>query len=255
MTRYKRKATIVTGASRGIGRAIALRVARDTAVVCVGTDEAKLAEVVAAIRKTGGRADFVVGDVADPATADSAVACVKKNRWALANLVCNAGIGKGGAAHTFDKNVWKRMFDVNVNGAFWFIQACLPEMIERKAGSICLINSVLGLKGYKYDTAYAASKHAQIGMAKSLAMEYAKHGITVVPICPSFVDTDMTAKTIAGLSRHRNISTEQAREIVVNANPQRRIIPPEEVAELVAFVLANRVPSLNGNPLVMSGGE
>jgi NAD(P)-dependent dehydrogenase (short-subunit alcohol dehydrogenase family) len=147
------------------------------------------------------------------------------------------------------------MFDVNVHGAFWFIQACLPEMIERQSGSICLINSVLGLKGYKYDSAYAASKHAQIGMARSLAMEYAKHGITVVPICPSFVDTDMTRETIDGLARHRKIAREKAREIVANANPQRRIIPAEEVAELVAFVLANRVPSLNGNPLVMSGGD
>lgn len=247
-------ATIITGGGRGIGRAIALRMAQETAVLVVGRTEEDLQSLCQEINNRGGLADYLVGDVSRHATAKRAVAKVKKNGWQLRNLVVNAGIAKGGAAHTFDRKTFKEIFAVNVDGAFYFAQECLPVMMEQKAGTISFINSISGVQGFKYDSVYTASKHAQIGFAKSLALEYAKHGIVVVPICPHFVESDMTRRTVAGLVRHRGITEAQAEDIVKNTNPQKRIIPAEEVAEAVALVASGKLPSLNGNPLMLTGG-
>ncbi len=248
------KVTIITGASRGIGRAIALRMAREGAVLAVGRTEADLQSVCAEITKSGGTADFVVGDVADPATAQAALAKVTARQWTVANLVCNAGIGKGGPSHTFDQAMWKSIFAVNVDGTFWFAQAFLPAMVAQKSGSISIISSSAGLSGVKYDAAYCSSKHALVGLARSLALEYAKHGIVVVPICPGFVESDMTDRTIAGQVKFRGLSQEDARTRVENFNPQKRIIPAAEIAEAVALVSSGKVASLNGHPLVLTGG-
>src|SRR5262249_24411459 len=170
-------------------------------------------------------------------------------------LVCNAGIAKGGAATSFDKQTWRHLFDVNVHGAFWFIQACLPAMVEKECGAIAIISSTAGVRGFNYDAAYCATKHALVGLARRLALEYAKHGIVVVPICPSFVESDMTKQTITGLAKHRGLSEDDARALIARTSPQKRIIPAEEVADAVALVLSGKLPALNGNPLILSGGE
>lgn len=247
-------ATIVTGGGRGIGRAIALRMAHETAVLVVGRTEADLQSLCQEIKNRGGFADYLVGDVARPSTAKRAVARVKKNGWQLVNLVVNAGIAKGGAAHTFDRKVWKQIFAVNVDGSFYFAQECLPVMMEQKRGSISFINSISGVQGFKYDSAYTASKHAQLGLARSLALEYAKHGIVIVPICPHFVESEMTRRSVAGLVTHRGMTEAEAEEKIKGTNPQRRIIPAEEVAEAVALVASGKLPSLNGHPLMLTGG-
>ncbi len=255
MTRNINLVTIITGASRGIGRVMALRMAKETSVLAVGRTEAELSSLCEEIRKAGGSADYVVGDVADPATADATMAKALANKWTVQNLVCNAGIGKGGVSHSFDKDLWKEIFAVNVNGTFWFTQACLPGMVERKSGNICIISSTAGLKGMKYDAAYCASKHALVGLAKSLALEYAKHGIVVVPVCPGFVESEMTDRTIAGLVKHQSLTPEAARAKVAKTNPQNRIIPAAEVADAVALVCSGALVSLNGHPLVLTGGS
>lgn len=247
--------TIITGGGRGIGKAVALRMARETAVLLVGRTQASLESACEEIRAAGGVADFVAGDISDPDVAQKAVAKAAEKGWTIRNLVCNAGVGKGGPASTFDKQTWRNMFDVNVHGAFWFIQACLPAMVEQKAGSICIVSSIAGVKGYKYQTAYCATKHALVGLARGLALEHAKNGIVVVPICPSFVESDMTKQTVAGIVKHRKVSEDEARTLIANTNPQKRIIPAEEVAEAVALVASGKLPALNGNPLVLSGGE
>lgn len=248
-------ATIVTGGGRGIGRAIAIRMARETPVLIVGRTASDLASTCAYIQQEGGKAACCVGDIADPTTAERAVTLVHEHDWTVRHLVCNAGIGKGGASATFDRHTWREMFEINVHGSFWFIQVCLPEMQETQHGTICLISSIAGLKGYKYQAAYCATKHALVGLARSLALEHAKHGIVVVPICPAFVASDMTQHTVAGLVKYRGISEAEAENLIAATNPQHRIIPPEEVAEMVAMVCAGQLPSLNGNPLILSGGE
>ncbi len=247
-------ATIITGGGRGIGRAIALRMAHETAVFLVGRTEADLQSICEEIHNRGGVADYLVGDVSKPSTAKRSVNKVKKNGWQLRNLVINAGIGKGGATHSFDRKLWKEIFAVNVDGALYFAQECLPIMVEQKSGTITFINSISGVQGFKYDAAYTASKHAQLGLARSLALEYAKHGIVVVPICPHFVESEMTRRTVAGLVRHRGMTEAEAEETIKNTNPQKRIIPAEEVAEAVALVASGKLPSLNGHPMMLTGG-
>lgn len=250
-----KEVSIITGGGRGIGRAIALRLAKDTNVIVVGRTKGDLVSVCKEIEKKNGSAEYVVGDITDPKTAGKAVALAQKKKWTVANLVCNAGIGKSGKTEAFDKELWCGMFDVNVHGAFYFVQACLPEMLKRKKGTICLMSSIAGVKGYSHIAGYAATKHALVGMARSLAKEYGKYGIVTVPVCPGFVESEMTTRTIQGVRERQGISEEDARAKVAAANPQKRIIPAEEVAEAVAFVCLGKVPSLSGNPLILSGGE
>ena len=248
-------ATIITGGGRGIGRAIALRMARETNVILVGRTEADLVSACRGIEEAGGHADYVVGDVTDPATAAAATEQVRKSGWIIRNLVCNAGIGKSGPLESFDAGTWKNIMDVNVNGSFHFIKACLPSMLEEKKGTVCLISSIAGLKGYANVAAYAASKHALVGIARSMAQEFGKKGIVTVAVCPGYVEGEMTTRSIRGIMERRGISESDARERIESVSPQHRIIPPEEVAEAVAFVCSGKAPALSGSALVLSGGE
>jgi 3-hydroxybutyrate dehydrogenase len=246
--------TVITGGSRGIGFACAKKMAQYGPVFLIGQTESHLQAAVEELRKAGLTAEYQAGDVADFSVADAAVARVKELGWTVRNLVCNAGIGGKGAITTFDRKKWLRVFDVNVHGTFYFIHAFAPLMVEQKAGSICVISSTLGVRGHKYDSCYAATKHAQVGMARSLGMELAKHGITVVPVCPSFVETDMLRKMVANLMHHKNMTEKQAEDYLAEKNPQRRIIPADEVAEAVALVCSGILRCLNGEPLVLDGG-
>jgi len=247
--------SIVTGGGRGIGRAIALRLAEEAAVIVVGRTESDLQSVCQEIRRRGGLAEACAGDVANPATAERAVGLARELGWAVRHLICNAGIGKSGPTESFEQELWRKILEVNLQGSFYFIQSCLPVMLEARQGVICLISSISGLKGYAYTAAYTASKHALVGLARSLAQEYGKRGIVVVPVCPGYVESEMTRRTIRGVMKRRGISEAEAAELIARVNPQRRIIPAEEVAEMVAFVCSGKVPSLSGNPLILSGGE
>lgn len=251
----KGEISIITGGGRGIGKAISERLAMATAVLLVGRQLEDLADTCARINDSGGDARYLQGDVSDPELARKVVQVCSERGYTIRNLVCNAGIGRSGATASFDLAAWQEIFAVNLNGALHFVQACLPAMVEEKAGTICLISSIAGVKGYAYTAAYNASKHAQIGLARSLALEYGKHGISVVPICPSYVESEMTRRSIYGVMKRRGVSEKEAEEVIKRTNPQRRIIPQEEVAEMVAFVCSGKVPSLSGNPLIMSGGE
>ncbi|HTM68838.1 MAG TPA: SDR family oxidoreductase [Candidatus Binatia bacterium] len=248
-------ATIVTGGGRGIGRAVALRMAAEGPVVIVGRTAADLASAAEAIAAAGGDVAVVQGDVRDPGTAAAAVEAARSRGWTVRALVCNAGIGRSGPTATFPMDLWREIFAVNVEGAMQFVQACLPSMVEQGGGTIVLMASIAGLNGYAYTAAYAASKHALVGLARSLAQEYGKAGIVAVPVCPGFVESEMTERTVRGVMERRGVTEAEARERVARANPQRRILPPEEVAEAVAFVCSGKAPSLGGNPLVLSGGE
>jgi len=249
------KAIVITGAGRGIGRAVALRLAQEMPLVLVGLTSAHLEAVANDVMARDGRAVVVSGDVADPATAARAVEAAHAQGWTVGGLVASAGIGKGGATHEFLAEDWKRLFDVNVHGAFHFVRAVLPDMLAAGSGTICLVASTAGVKGYAYAAGYSASKHALVGLARSMAKEYGKRGIVTVPVCPGFVDTDMARHTIEGLMKHRGISEAEARAKIERVNPQRRIIPAEEVAEAVAFVLSGKVPALSGEPMILGGGE
>jgi NAD(P)-dependent dehydrogenase (short-subunit alcohol dehydrogenase family) len=247
-------ATIVTGGGRGIGRSITLRMAREGPVIAVGRTLADLESVCLEVVEHDGKAEVCLGDVTDPSTAARALEIASTRGWELTNLVCNAGIGKGGPTENFSPDLWKQIFDVNVHGSFHFVQACLPGMIARSRGAICLMSSVAGVHGVAYDAAYSASKHALVGLARSLALEHGKHGIVAVPICPGFVAGEMTDRTIRGIMVRGGLSEAEATKKVAAVNPQRRIISAEEVAEAVALICSGQIPSLTGEPLLLNGG-
>jgi NAD(P)-dependent dehydrogenase (short-subunit alcohol dehydrogenase family) len=246
-------ASIVTGGGRGIGRAVTLRLARDGPVVVVGRGADDLREVCRMVAEAGGLAEPCPGDVGDPATADRARDLVISRGWSLANLICNAGAGKGGPTHEFDPALWRSIFDTNVHGSFYFVRACLPAMLERGGGTICLMSSVAGLKGVPFDAAYTASKHALVGLARSLALEYGKRGIVAVPLCPGFVESEMTQRAVSGLMKRQGLSSDEARRKIASTSPQRRILPAEELAEVIALICSGTLAAVSGNPLVLGG--
>lgn len=246
-------ASIVTGGGRGIGRAVTLRLARDGPVVAVGRNPEDLEHVCRLVAEGGGAAAPCPGDVGDPATAQRARDLVNSRGWSLANLVCNAGVGKGGPTHEFDPAMWRSIFETNVHGSFYFARACLPAMLDRGKGTICLMSSVAGVKGVPFDAAYTSSKHALVGLARSLALEYGKRGIVVVPLCPGFVESEMTQRAVSGLMKRQGLSEEEARQKIASTSPQRRILPAEELAEVVALICSGALAAVSGNPLLLGG--
>ncbi len=255
MTKDYNTASIITGGGRGIGKAIALNLAQKTNLVIVGRTESDLEITCNDInKKENGKAAYVVGDVRYSQTAQEAISKVRANNWILRNLICNAGIAKSGALHEFDEKVWQNIVDVNVLGAFQFSKASLPLLLEQGKGIICFMSSVAGLEGYSYESAYCASKHALVGLAKSMALEYSKKGITVAALCPGFVESEMTTRTIHGVMERRGISYSEARERVAAKNVHKRIIPAEEIAEKISAICDGKFTLVSGRPLILSDG-
>ena len=247
-----RPAAIVTGGGRGIGRAITVRLAREGPVVAVGQTSAHLESVAEECSLTGAVVVPCVGDIRDPATATAAVQVVRDHGWALGHLVCNAGMGKSGSTEAIPLDLWRQIFDVNFHGTFQMVQACLPLLLEHAAGAITIMSSLAGTRGVARDAAYTASKHALIGLARSLALEYRKRGLTVAALCPSFVESDMTERTIQGVMRRHSLSEIDARARVANRCPAGRILPASEIADAVALIGAGRLTEAVG--LAARGG-
>lgn len=245
---------VITGGGRGIGKAIARQLAKNYCVMLVGRTERDLIATCSEIHAAGGTAAYYAGDAAAPKTAQAVMKRIAELGWTLQGVVCNAGIGKSSPTHELDEALWHSVVNVNLHASFYFAKAALPIFLQQKAGTLCFISSIAGVKAYAYEAAYVASKHAVVGLAQSLALEYGKHGITSVAICPSFVEGAMTTRTIKGLAKRRGIAESEARTVIERTNPQRRIIPEEEIATIVDFVCSNKVPSLSGSPIIVSGG-
>jgi NAD(P)-dependent dehydrogenase (short-subunit alcohol dehydrogenase family) len=234
---------VVTGGGRGIGRAITLRLVRESPVVVVGRTPEDLEAVCAEARHAGREAVPYVGDIADPATAAGLVGLVRSHGWVVQHLVCNAGIGKSGPTAEFDPDLWRRIFDVNVHGGFYLVRACLPDLLARGDGVVTIVSSLAGVHGVAYDAAYSASKHALVGLARSLALEYGKRGLTVAALCPGFVESDMTRRTVRGVMHRHGLTEAEAERRVADHCPAKRILPAEEIAEAVALLGAGDLPA------------
>lgn len=247
-------AAIITGGGRGLGRVIAERLSKSYKVLIVGRTEADLVTTCRAIQGTGGVAEYVTGDVKDSESAAKVMKKFGELQWVPSVLVCNAGIGKSGKTHEISTDTWNDIITTNLNGSFYFSRAVLPIFMEKGAGTLCFVSSIAGLEGYAYEAAYVASKHAQVGLSKSIAKEYGKHGIVSVAVCPGFIEGDMTERTIHGIMNRRGVSYDEARRTVAEKNPQKRIISAIEVADVIEYICSHKTPSLNGNPIVLSGG-
>jgi 3-oxoacyl-[acyl-carrier protein] reductase len=239
------RVALVTGASRGIGRAAAVALAADgAAVACAyGSDDAGAKESVRLIEEAGGRAAAFQADVADPDAVRTMIGAVTEELGPPMIVVANAGMNKDGLAVRYDLQDWDRMLRVNLTGAFLCIQTALPAMMKARWGRIVAVSSAIALRGNAGQTAYAASKSALVGMIRSLAKEYATRGITANALCPGFVETEMTS----GLA-------ERARRALDESIPVGRVGTVEEVAAAVRFLASDEASYVNGAVLAVDGG-
>ena len=238
------RTALVTGASRGLGRAIAERLARDGwRVELVARQADKLNEVRAAIEAAGGKACVHTADIADPKSADQVIAAVEKESGPLGALINNAGITKDGLLMRMDDADWSAVIDTNLTGAFRWIRAASRGMLKARAGRIVNIGSVVGLVGNAGQANYAAAKAGLIGLTQSVAREFASRGVTCNCVCPGFFATDMTS-----------VLKEDLKSKVLTGIPLGRFGKPEEVAGLVSFLCGPDAGYVTGQAWAIDGG-
>lgn len=249
---------IVTGAALGVGAAIAARLAAAGANVSViARDEASIlsrAEQIAADHAVA--AYGIVAEVADEQDIRRGIRDAIGRGGAPTILVNNAG--RPDHSTPFLKETqddWQRTLSANLTGVFACSQEVLPAMIETGYGRIINLASTAGLKGYSEFAAYCAAAHAIVGMTRALAMEVVGHGITVNALCPGYVDTGMTARTIEALVNKMGGTRDDALAALVSANPQGRLIDPEELADTALWLCLPTSASVTGQAVAISGGE
>lgn len=246
---------VVTGGSRGIGAAIAAALVADgVRVSLLGRNPETLARVA---RELGGD-DVAVGiaaDVTDSSSVQAGFTAARERFGAITLLINNAGQAGSAKFTDTDETSWNRMMAVNVNGPYLCTRQAIPDMLKAGFGRVVNIASTAGLRGAPYICAYATSKHAVIGLTRSLAIEYAARNITVNAVCPGFVDTDIVKSAIANIVSKTGRSESEALEAIVAGNPQRRLIQPREVADTVMWLCRPGSESVTGQSIVLAGGE
>jgi NAD(P)-dependent dehydrogenase (short-subunit alcohol dehydrogenase family) len=245
------RVALVTGGGKGIGAAIAQRLASIGAkVAVVGRDLDALRRVAVA---TEGLA--VQADVTDAAAMDRAVAEIEARLGPIAILVPNAGVAVSAPLAATDDAMWDRLMAVNVTAPFRLTRALLPKMASAGWGRVIHVASNAGLGGYAYTSAYCASKHALVGLTRALAVEFARTAVTVTAVCPGFVDTEMSERAVQRIVDKTKRPYEDARKALEDLSPQKRLIAPEEVAHVVAMLCSDGARGLNGQAIAIDGGQ
>jgi NAD(P)-dependent dehydrogenase (short-subunit alcohol dehydrogenase family) len=250
-----RRHALVTGASRGIGASIAAALAADgISVSLVGREAAALAEVAA---KLGGaeRALPLIADVTDAAAVKLAFAAARGRFGPVSILVNSAGQAAAAKFTDTDEVLWNRIIGVNLTGTYLCTREALPDMLQAGWGRIVNIASIAGLRGAPYISAYATSKHAVIGLTRSLALEYASRNITVNAVCPGYTDTDIVQRAIDNIVKKTGRSRGEAMATLTATNPQGRLIAPAEVSNAVLWLCLPGTESVTGQSIVLAGGE
>jgi 3-oxoacyl-[acyl-carrier protein] reductase len=237
------RVALVTGASRGIGRAIAARLAKQGALVLAAARGDNASATVQEIQTAGGRADAVALDVTDPAAIEAAVSAAIERHGRIDILVNNAGITRDQLMLRLKRDDWDAVLSTNLTSAYMLTQAVLKPMIRQRNGRIVCISSVVGQSGNPGQANYAASKAGLIGFAKSVALEVASRNITVNVVAPGMIATDMTG-----------VLPEKTREALVARIPLGRLGAPDDVAAAVCFLVSDEAAYITGQVLAVNGG-
>lgn len=249
------RAALVTGGGRGIGAACARALAEaGCRVVLAARTEPELEAVAAELRERGHEAHAVPADVSDAASVRRLAESAAERLGRVDILVSGAGVAGSSPLREQSLAEWNRMLAVNATGPFLCARALVPGMVERGWGRVVLVASVAALRGARYISAYAASKHAALGLVRSAAAEVAGRGVTVNAVCPGYVDTAMTEAAIARIVERTGATPEEARRAILDTTGQDRLLEPEEVAAIVLFLCGEGASGINGQAVVIDGG-
>jgi len=260
--KLKNKVAVVTGGGRGIGRAIALAMAKEGAkLVLVARTAGQLEQVEKEIRAMKGEVLAVVGDLAKKSDIENAVAKTIERFGPPDILVNNAGVQARSLTADSDDDAWQRVIQVNLIGTFLMTKYFLKTMIPRKTGRIINILSVNAKAGHMFGSAYAASKHGLLGLTRSLALEMGfieVPGITVNAICPGAVRTEMMegeGGLLDFVAGARKISKAEAESVIAELSVQKRLLEPEEIAGLAVYLASDEARGITGQAMNVCGGQ
>lgn len=249
MSNFTDKHALITGGGSGIGAAIAAAMCdAGCRVTLVGRNADKLEKKAAELD-----ARFQIADVSDRESVAAAFAAAAKRSGAITILVNNAGTAESAPFVKMDDALWDSLIAVNLTGVYNCTKAAIGGMVEAGYGRVVNIASTAALKGYAYVSAYCAAKHGVVGLTRALALEYATKGITINAVCPGYTNTEIVERAIDRIASTTGRRRDQALAELVRANPQGRLVEPEEVAETVMWVC--RQESINGQSIAVAGGE
>lgn len=246
---FKDQTVLITGGCSGIGRAAALKFAQEGATIFLADLSEKAGDdLVEELEKTGAKAAFARIDVTDAEDVERMISECIQRFGGVHVLVNSAGIlGPRARTERYPAEEFKKVLEVNVMGLFNCMQAVLPHFLSKKSGNIVNLASVAGLNGFSGHIGYSASKHAVVGMTRSAAVEYAKHGIRINAVCPSFTLTPMLESAMV------NDDTNYL-DALQNAIPMKRFGKPEEIADAIVYAASSASSFMTGHTLVLDGG-
>jgi len=213
------------------------------------------AQVASVIADYGVKAQGLLLDITEADQIPAVIEAAIDTLGPIDILVNNAGAASSAPFERTSLEQWQAMLDVNLTGPFLLTQAVLPGMAARKSGRVINVASTAGLKGYGYVAGYCAAKHGVIGLTRSLAVEYARSGVTINAVCPGFTETDIAARTIDTMVEKTGRTPQEAYDELAALNPQARLVQPAEVAQSVGWLAFDTSAAINGQAIAVAGGE